>query len=174
MGFVMTIYRRRLASSFRALSRTLEKHLEAISAEDPAQLEGLDEDVPDDELTEYPDPAELEALQVEALAAEEEADIHGLLHSIGRLPPDSKLEGLKSALDKIRQDGYSQAMVFTQYTDTMDFLREELHKGADSRLMCFSGRGGEVPSADGTWRRITRDDAKRRFLEGEAGRPSMH
>ena len=59
-------------------------------------------------------------------------------------------------------------MVFTQYTDTMDFLREELRKDADSRLMCFSGRGGEVPSADGTWRRISRDDAKRRFLEGEA------
>ena len=34
--------------------------------------------------------------------------------------------------------------------------------------MCFSGRGGEVPSADGTWRRIGRDDAKRRFREGEA------
>ena len=169
VGFVMTIYRRRLASSFRALSRTLEKHLEAIAAGDRAQLADLDEDVPDDELiSEYPDPADLEKLEVEALATEEEADIHGLLDSIGRLPPDSKLAGLRSALDEVRQDGYSQAMVFTQYTDTMDFLREELHKDADSRLMCFSGRGGEVPSADGTWRRITRDDAKRRFLDGEA------
>ena len=169
VGFVMTIYRRRLASSFRALSRTLQKHREAIAAGDQAQLAGLDEDVPDDELiSEYPDTAELEKLQLQALAAEEEADIHGLLDSIGRLPPDSKLEGLKSTLGEVRQDGYSQTMVFTQYTDTMDFLREELHKEADSRLMCFSGRGGEVPSADGTWRRITRDDAKRRFLEGEA------
>ena len=169
VGFVMTIYRRRLASSFRALSRTLQKHREAIAAGDQAQLAGLDEDVPDDELiSEYPDTAELEKLQLQALAAEEEADIHGLLDSIGRLPPDSKLEGLKSTLDEVRQDGYSQTMVFTQYTDTMDFLREELHKDADARLMCFSGRGGEVPSADGTWRRITRDEAKRRFLEGEA------
>ncbi len=169
VGFVMTIYRRRLASSFRALSRTLQKHREAIAAGDQAQLAGLDEDVPDDELiSEYPDTAELEKLQLQALAAEEEADIHGLLDSIGRLPPDSKLAGLRSALEEVRQDGYSQVMVFTQYTDTMDFLREELHKDADARLMCFSGRGGEVPSADGTWRRITRDDAKRRFLEGEA------
>ena len=34
--------------------------------------------------------------------------------------------------------------------------------------MCFSGRGGEIPSADGTWRAIGRDDPKRRFREGEA------
>ena len=169
VGFVMTIYRRRLASSFRALSSTLQKHLDAIAAGDRAHLTDLDEDVPDDELiSEYPDPADLERLEVEALAAEEKADIHGLLDSIRRLPPDSKLAGLRSALLELRRGGYSQAMVFTQYTDTMDFLRQELHKDADSRLMCFSGRGGEVPSADGTWRRITRDDAKRRFLEGEA------
>ena len=59
-------------------------------------------------------------------------------------------------------------MVFTQYTDTMDFLREDLLKHADLRLMCFSGRGGEIPSADGSWRRVSRDDAKRRFRDGEA------
>ena len=59
-------------------------------------------------------------------------------------------------------------MVFTQYTDTMDFLREELLKDAGQRLMCFSGRGGEIPSADGSWRRVSRDDAKRRFRDGEA------
>ena len=34
--------------------------------------------------------------------------------------------------------------------------------------MCFSGRGGEIPSADGSWRRIGRDDAKRRFRDREA------
>ena len=32
VGFVMTIYRRRLASSFRALAKTLQGHLDAISA----------------------------------------------------------------------------------------------------------------------------------------------
>ena len=59
-------------------------------------------------------------------------------------------------------------MVFTQYIDTMDFLRDTLLKDADWRLMCFSGRGGEIPSADGSWRRIGRDGAKRRFRDSEA------
>ena len=169
VGFVMTIYRRRLASSFRALRKTLQNHLDAIAAGNQALLMGLDEDVPDDEaVDEVLDSDDLAALEREALAAEEEADIQNLLVRIGQLPPDSKLENLKSTLDQLRQDGYRQAMVFTQYTDTMDFLRETLLKDADSRLMCFSGRGGEIPSSDGAWRRIDRDDAKRRFRDGEA------
>ena len=169
VGFVMTIYRRRLASSFSALRNTLQNHLEAIATGNQAQLLGLDEDAPDDEIDEEVlDSDDVAAFEREALAAEEEADIQSLLFGIGQLPPDSKLESLKNTLAELRRDDYRQAMVFTQYTDTMDFLRAELLKDADQRLMCFSGRGGEIPSADGTWRGIGRDDAKRRFRDGEA------
>ena len=169
VGFVMTIYRRRLASSFRALRKTLERHLDSIAATGKPQLVGLDEDAPDDAaMDEVLDVDEVEKLEREALAVEETADIQGLLGCIGQLPPDSKFSSLKSTLAELRQDGYVQAMVFTQYTDTMDFLREELRKDADLKLMCFSGRGGEIPSAEGAWRQIGRDDAKRRFRDGEA------
>ena len=169
VGFVMTIYRRRLASSFSALRKTLQRHLDAIAAGGMAQWVGLDEDAPDDEtMDEILDADEVEVLEREALAAEEEADIESLLARIGQLPPDSKLGSLKSSLAELRQDGYRQAMVFTQYTDTMDFLRGEILKDTDQRLMCFSGRGGEIPSTGGSWRKISRDDAKRRFRDGEA------
>ena len=170
VGFVMTIYRRRLASSFSALRNTLQRHLDAMadSGSTHTQSIGLDEDVPDDETSDdIFDADDIAEFEIEALAAEEEADIESLLDRIGELPPDSKLASLKSVLADLRRDGYDQAMIFTQYTDTMDFLREELRKDVDSRLMCFSGRGGEIPSIDGTWRRIGRDDAKRRFREGE-------
>ena len=168
VGFVMTIYRRRLASSFWALRRTLQNHLDAIAIN--SQLAEMDEDVPDDEaVDEFRDAGEWAMIvKSEALEAEEEDDIRSLLDRISRLPPDSKIGSLKSTLDKLRLDGYGQVMVFTQYTDTMDFLRQELRADPSSRLMCFSGRGGEVPSIDGTWSLISRDDAKRRFLEGEA------
>ena len=169
VGFVMTIYRRRLASSFSALHKTLQNHLDAIAAGGFATWTGLDEDATDDETTdEILDTDEVGELERAALAAAETADIRGLLYRIGQLPPDSKLESLKSALHELHQDGYRQAMVFTQYTDTMDFLREELLKGADERLLCFSGRGGEILSADGSWHRIGRGDAKRRFRDGQA------
>ena len=189
VGFVMTIYRRRLASSFRALRATLERHLDAIgSRERAARLTGLDEDAPDDETAdEALDAEEIAELERRALAAEERADVERLLARIRGLPPDSKLAALKEALAALREAGYGQAMVFTQYTDTMDFLRDELRKGGERRLMCFSGRGGEVPagggggvggggsgsgggggSGGGVWRGIGRDDAKRRFRLGEA------
>ena len=130
---------------------------------------GLAEDVPDDDTTDdILEADEVGTREREALAAEEKVDIECLLAGIGRLPPDSKLDSLKRVLHELRGTGYGQVMVFTQYTDTMDFLRDALLQDAEARLMCFSGRGGEIPSTDGFWRRISRDDAKRRFRDREA------
>ena len=169
VGFVMTIYRRRVASSFAALRRTFEKRLQAMAQSNPAPLDA-EEDAPDDEtLDEQPDADELQAQLRSALAADEREQIAELLERARSLPPDSKLTGLQAALAELRGQGYGQAMVFTQFTDTMDFLREALLRQGGLRLMCFSGRGGEVPATDGaTWRKIGRDDAKRRFRNGEA------
>ncbi len=170
VGFVMTIYRRRLASSFSALQNTLRKHLDAVTTGNHDRLTGVDEDAPDDDAggDEVWDAEDVESLEREALAAEEKADIENLLGRIVALPPDSKLAALKRTLADLHRDGYEQAMVFTQYTDTMDFLRSQLQKDTELKLMCFSGRGGEIPAADGGWRPISRDDAKRRFRDGEA------
>ncbi len=167
VGFVMTIYRRRLASSFQALRATLERHLAAITGGGELEL-GLEEDALDDEtMDDMQDADEVEEKTRLALAAEEEQDIRQLLDGIGRLQPDTKLGRLKTVLRDLRRDGYEQAMVFTQFTDTMDFLRDSLRQEGDPRLMCFSGRGGEVPDGAG-WRTIDRDQAKRRFRDGEA------
>ena len=175
VGFVMTIYRRRLASSFRALRNTLQKRVDARAAADSG-ADALAEDLSDDEVSdELPrdEDAATKALR-ESLRAEEEGDIRRLLDQIGRLPPDSKLAALIDVLRDLREAGHRQAMVFTQYTDTMDFLREELSAASATgteapapSLMCYSGRGGEVPGTDG-WRLVDRDTVKRRFRDGDA------
>jgi superfamily II DNA or RNA helicase len=169
IGFVMTIYRRRLASSFFALGRTLENHYLAITSQSTAGLqtdleEGLDDPGEGDE----PDGDEAAKLEQIALALEESSDIDHLLTMIRRLPPDTKAERLRTAIAELRAQGYAQVMVFTQFTDTMDFLRSEIGRDSSLRIMCFSGRGGQVPSNDGTWRVISRDEVKRRFRLGEA------
>ena len=129
----------------------------------------LDEDAPDDETEDEPvDADEVAERERQALAAEERAHIEHLLVRVRMLPPDSKCERLRESLAELGRDGYEQVMVFTQYTDTMDFLRDQLSKNGSMRLMCFSGRGGEIASADGTWRVIGRDEAKRRFRDREA------
>ena len=169
VGFVMTVYRRRVASSFQALRRTFERRLAAMDQREAALLEYAEEDAPDDELADVDESDDLERLARDALVADERAQIVALLDRARALPPDSKLASLKAVLAELRGQGYRQAMVFTQFTDTMDFLRDALRQEADARLMCFSGRGGEVPATDGaTWRQVGRDDAKRRFREGEA------
>lgn len=90
------------------------------------------------------------------------------MNAEGTSDADTKLRKLKEAIASLQKGGYQQVMVFTQYTDTMDFLRDELRKMLGLTLMCFSGRGGEVPTNDGGWRVISRDDAKRRFREKQA------
>ena len=169
VGFVMTVYRRRLASSFVALRETLRKRRDAIAAGGRSGLSALDEDLPDDDVADEMADTDMAArLEREALGSEQKAEIDSLLGSVDRLPPDSKLGILREALRELRREGYGQAMVFTQYTDTMDFLREALLKEAEWKLLCFSGRGGEAPGADGGWRTIGRDDARRRFRNNEA------
>jgi len=170
VGFVMTIYRRRLASSFWALQKTLNGHLEALREGKGDRVKSsLDDDVFDSEVDdELLDTDEAAALEHEALTFEERTAVEDLIRRIQALPPDSKLEKLRGVLEDLRNAGYDRVMVFTQYTDTMDFLRDHLSRNSAFRLMCYSGRGGEVRSADGTWRVISRDDAKRRFREGQA------
>ncbi|TVR84863.1 MAG: helicase [Rhodospirillales bacterium] len=162
VGFVMTIYRRRLASSFYALRQTLEDRLKRVTHAD-------DEDAPDDEtaddLMDADEAAEAKTL---ALVAEESASIADLLDSIRRLPMDSKAERLKQVLGDLLEDGYAQVIIFTQYTDTMDFLRHQLVGQFGTRMLCFSGRGGEVPEAGGTWTVVSRDSIKQRFRDGLA------
>ena len=107
----------------------------------------VEEDVPDDEVLddEVMDTDDVAALAARALVFEEHGEIERLLERIDALPPDSKLTRLTETLDELTRDGYPQVMVFTQYTDTMDFLRRVLRERSGPRLMCFSGRGGEIP-----------------------------
>lgn len=167
VGFVMTIYRRRLASSVAALVATLENRL-------AGQLQRLDEDAAaseDDELTgDLPlDPEGLEATVMTVSAAEELASIHELLEQarplVGR---DSKGAAFLKAIDELLHSGYSQVIVFSQYTDTIDALKSLLIGAGHTALMTFTGRGGERLGRSGDWIKLNREETKRQFREGAA------
>lgn len=171
VGFVMTIYRRRLASSFFSLARTLQDRLSRLKDRNQPTLPSpstLTEDIPDeatgDEVLDQDEAAELER---KALNLEESADLQDLLDAVLALPVDTKAQGLKDLLWKLKNDSYRQVIIFTQFTDTMDFLRDQLVKDGLS-VMCFSGRGGEIQTKDGGWRTINREQTKQRFRKGEA------
>lgn len=167
VGFVMTIYRRRLSSSFASLIQTLETRLAGMSNADHAMFNG-DEDLPDDETAEdVVDADDAQLMEHQALQREERTEIARLIDMARALPTDTKARALVDTVHALQEQGYAQALVFTQYTDTLDFVRDVL-VGEGVSVMCFSGRGGEVMLPSGDWKTISREDTKRRFRNGDA------
>ncbi|AYY98694.1 helicase [Burkholderia multivorans] len=182
VGFVMTIYRKRLASSFYALRRTLEERLAFVKGQARLPFDELrsSEDAEDDvdETGDTADDEVVDRQKEEALQLEEQADIADLLAQVRRLPVDTKAKRLADvlralqtgsyhAMDHSLLPAYPQAIVFTQYTDTLDYLRDFL-KTEGFSVLCYSGRGGEWLQPDGQWKTLTREETKRRFKAQDA------
>lgn len=182
VGFVMTTYRKRLASSFYALRKTLEERLSVVAGQASLPFDPLrtaeDAEDDEDESGDQADDDAVAAQKVAALNLEESGDIEQLLAQVRRLPVDSKAhrlaEVLRSlqvgsfhAMDNTLLPPYPQAIVFTQYTDTLDYLRDYL-KGEGFSILCYSGRGGEWLQPDGRWKNLSREETKRRFRRGDA------
>ena len=151
-GFVMTIYRRRATSSPWALRCSMERRRELCekviqkrycSGEWSLEQEQLDSrDLSDvDIIEEEVDPA-LPATP--EAAQEEKKEIENILKKLDKLgSTDSKFAKFKQVLDEVTKDG-RPVLVFTEYKDTMEYLRDQLRPIYGQTLGCFSGDGGEV------------------------------
>ena len=147
----MTVYRRRLASSFAALKQTLNNRLSRLANARKDAISVTEEDVSQNELaTDVMDEGEATSLASEALVAEERCDIEDLLKRISKLTTDSKARRLRDELQEAFADGYDSAIVFTQYTDTMDYLKEYLAQELPGvPIACYSGAGGSRRDGSG-------------------------
>jgi superfamily II DNA/RNA helicase len=164
VGFVMTVYRRRLASSFEALKRTMNGRLMrtgGITEEDASQDETSDEVMSGEEV------ANLVAEAPENETINERERIHDLLRRIAQLGTDSKAHRLKVELESCLAEGFDSAIVFTQYTDTMEYLRDYLaDEMAGMPVACYSGAGGACRDASG-WVPCSKEEIKRRLRDGQ-------
>jgi len=163
VGFVMTVYRRRLASSFEALKRTLTGRLlrsGGITEEDISQDETADEAMSEDDVNN---------LSAQALTSQVESErerINGLLRDIAKLGTDSKARKLKSELESCIADGFDSAIVFTQYTDTMEYLRDYLAEQLPNLpVASYSGNGGAWRDASRHWVPCSKEEIKRRLRD---------
>ncbi|MBB5688603.1 superfamily II DNA or RNA helicase/DNA-binding transcriptional ArsR family regulator [Roseomonas alkaliterrae] len=146
-GFVMTIYRRRAASSPVALRKSLERRamgLKAVIAqrayddtvldlEDAEELEDLLNVKLTSALPETPQEAAAELAEVE--------DLLSRIASLGGL--DTKRDRLVAWTKKLTADGRG-VLIFTGYTDTMEYLRDALASAFGSAVASYSGEGGAV------------------------------
>ena len=154
-GLVLTVYRRRLTSSWAAIASTLRRRL----AREMLQLEPdlLDEvDDPDGEGAEADDATALDDLEAVPLTDE---DLQGLTSYLDRLESisDSKFEQLRSDIDVARGSGQA-IIVFTAFTDTLEYLRDRLQPSYRSQLATYTGDGGRIGTDDGAWQEVSKTE----------------
>lgn len=165
LGFVMTVYRRRLTSSFYALERSLGRRLSFLRGETTDA--GLtDEDLEEDELQlDVEELIEEEDRRLASIFAEEIEYVEDFLVQLRNLGTDTKFDQLAQDLNDALSRRPS-VVLFTQYTDTMDYLREKLRHVYGHRLACYSGRGGERWTGAG-WAPVSKEEVKKAFRAGE-------
>ena len=161
LGFVMTIYRRRLTSSFAAVRLSLERRLAFL--ERRSDDVGLtEEDVGEEELDRD---VQEQVGDIDRWATEDEIRyLRRFLDDLQRLHCDSKREYLLVLLERLFAESETIA-IFTEYYDTLLDLREHLVSIYGSQVACYSGRGGEVWQ-EGKWQPISRSELAALFREG--------
>jgi len=151
-GFALTTMQRRLASSTRAIRRTLERRLERIdrALEDPeryirekgtfqGEVLGEDEleDLDEAELWKREEKALSEWLPVTVTELEAEREALEPLLPLAQQVEESKTERkLVELLDVVktqglREDRRKQLVIFTEHKDTLDYLVEQLRPEFD-------------------------------------------
>lgn len=164
LGFIMTVYRRRLTSSLAAIHRSLVRRLDAIRQN--AVREGLLDE--DDHF---------------ALESSDDFDVPekvaGLMQEVGELeefiadleqaiPHDSKAERVRTELKESFLKGHRTVVVFTQFGDTLEWLRDQLRASYGSMVACYTGRGGSRWDAEANeWVSLPKEEVKELFRRGD-------
>ncbi len=169
LGFILTVYRRRLTSSFHAIAESLRRRVEGLEDEDLRTGRLFDAD---DTIEEgAADHAEIDSA-IKAAATDDELVILRQLvsdlseHAAG---DESKMfwlrESLKSAFET---HGLTSALIFTQYADTMHYIRDRLNATYSGRVIGYSSSGGTLwdPVAN-VWQELSKDEVKERFRSDE-------
>lgn len=139
-GFSMVIYQKRLVSSIRAIQRSLEKRAEALRAggKDADLSQAVEAMLP--QYRERPETLkesqrrrieeELQTADTGASVEDRHAELEVVEELIQRcksIETDSKAQKLKNTIEEVlNEDPGEKVLVFTEYTDTLEYLRDEV------------------------------------------------
>jgi hypothetical protein len=162
-GFVLTVYRRRLTSSWAAIACTIRRRLarETMLVEedlaDEADLEGMETD----------DGTYIDDAESVPLTEEDHEALTLYLEQLEKVP-DSKFDRLWNDLSQARGE-FRAVIVFTQFTDTLDYLRDRLHPAFRSHLATYTGDGGRIWDEDrAAWHKVSKDELVDALRSGRA------
>jgi len=145
-GFAMVLYQKRLVSSIHAIRKSLKNRMDSIEAggADPSDLSQITKSL----LSEYrEDPEMLTDAQREHVEEElggtaassdpekvkkELSMVRDLYNQAKAIDVDSKAKELRTYIDGIlEEDPDEKVLVFTEYTDTLEYLRDRVFKDKD-------------------------------------------
>lgn len=165
IGFILTVYRRRLTSSFQAIERSLRRRIDVLEGRlDPKAF--LTED---DTILEESAPDITNAIQAWALD-DEIHDLRRLTDSLGRVAAgdETKMTRLHKIVDDALAGGHQSVLVFTQYADTMEYIRDRLDAIYHGRIIGYASGGGTIRSqTTGDWEKLTKRQTKDLFAEAK-------
>ena len=171
LGFVMTTYRQRLTSSLYAIKESLRRRIEKLDAE----VEDMTEEVS----TLSQDTGVTEATIEEVIGAEsldayrpsenisivqrELEELHDFVDELERAHTDPKIAQLRDDIRDLRQDARDNIVIFTQYQDTLDHIRETLID-THPNVGTYSGSGASRYNAEvNSWETVGKETIKQEF-----------
>lgn len=166
LGFIMTVYRRRLTSSFEAIKRSLQRRADVLAGNASSLL------TEDDILFDDPQDEKDLAAAKHSLFEGEIAEIESFLAALDDLPVDEtkilRLTGPGGLIEQAFRDGHNTVLIFSQYADTVDYIRERLDQHYRGRVLAYTGKGGlrRDPQTD-EWVSVDKKTAKTLFREGD-------
>ena len=177
LGFVMTTYQQRLTSSINAIQKSLQRRQGKIETKESEITDKLSELSEDGDVTEATldkvvgqkqidtyTPSSGEAMSI--IQSEQQAlnDFVDDLHSVTN---DPKLEQLRSDIRSFERQGKHKIIIFTQYTDTLDYIRDALVQ-THSEVGTYSGEGGyEYNEEEDSWNEVGKEVITQRFKSGD-------
>lgn len=165
LGFIMTVYRRRLTSSFLAIRRSLQRRLDVLEGRLTAQ-----ELLTDDDLTLFDDEPTVDWNATRALLLDGEiGELRSFLEAIDKLPHlETKLGCLIERISESFNQGHRTVLVFSQYADTVDLLADQLNARWPGQVLAYTGAGGRLfDPVEQKWEGVGKADAKNLFRAGD-------
>lgn len=166
LGWIMTVYRRRLTSSLAAIHKSLVRRMQAIQGQiatdalldedDRYALEATDIDF--DDLSEAALPYAEELEELKSFIGELE----------GAIPHDTKGRDVVDRIRRLFFGGSQSVVVFTQFTDTLEWLRDQLAAEYGDAVACYTGAGGSRWDRElRQWVRLDKEQVKELFRNQE-------
>lgn len=163
-GFVMVTYQKMLASSSHALRQSLSRRLEKLRKSAGSDTSRSQKLLPKTRIEELAEALEVSAalsemesaLDVSTQLQEEIVQLESLIGRLGKVRDSKALELLRAVREIFQAYEGERVLIFTQFIETQDFLRDALE-----------GNGYSVAVFNGQQHPEEKEEAVRKFRTGE-------